>query len=418
MGQSKLPFYAYADETGNTGHNLFDEAQPDFYTAALLTRGDFDLAFGDSVKGIADKLRVPQLHGKELGMKRLAKVAPDILSILMASKAHFLVSRVEKSYLLATKVFDTFFDSGENAAVAWHHYNLRPNRLILAFKLASCIDESTAKRFWKCILEPNEEKYLAMLLEVAADLRVSLSGLKDLSARKILDEGLAWAEKHPECIQVHVDRQTARKGHFPNMVAFANLLQGLDEYSKQFRRPVARITHDRQSEFEKNLASMHELYSNASPDQLNWAGEVYSLQKVAGSTFEVKEDGESAGIQFADTLLWLFFQMRKGVNLPNECADLIRYCYINGWYSDFSFEGVGSAVDATLQKIMETPFGAEQEEHAHQLIAKAEESRQLSMRRYEEDGLAPFMRSGADRHSIVTAALLANKTIVTEEPTR
>ncbi len=27
--------YAFVDETGNTGHNLFDKAQPDFFTAAL-----------------------------------------------------------------------------------------------------------------------------------------------------------------------------------------------------------------------------------------------------------------------------------------------------------------------------------------------------------------------------------------------
>ena len=31
-----------------------------------------------------------------------------------------------KRYLLAVKMFDVLFDSGENAAVAWHNYNLRP----------------------------------------------------------------------------------------------------------------------------------------------------------------------------------------------------------------------------------------------------------------------------------------------------
>ncbi|HZT34664.1 MAG TPA: hypothetical protein VFA15_02000, partial [Nitrososphaera sp.] len=64
MKQSKVPFYAYVDETGNTGHNLFDEAQPDFYTAALITRGDFDLSFTPEVKAIANKLGVEHLHGK------------------------------------------------------------------------------------------------------------------------------------------------------------------------------------------------------------------------------------------------------------------------------------------------------------------------------------------------------------------
>ena len=30
MGESKLPLYAFVDESGNTGHNLFDVNQPDF----------------------------------------------------------------------------------------------------------------------------------------------------------------------------------------------------------------------------------------------------------------------------------------------------------------------------------------------------------------------------------------------------
>ena len=38
MGESKIPLFAFVDETGNTGHNLFDEAQPNFFTAALITK--------------------------------------------------------------------------------------------------------------------------------------------------------------------------------------------------------------------------------------------------------------------------------------------------------------------------------------------------------------------------------------------
>jgi|SRR5215471_3086298 len=129
MGESKLPLYAYVDETGNTGHNLFDEAQPDFFTAALITKGDFDLTFGQRTRAIAQGLGTQELHGKELGTKQLEAAAPDIIKLLRSAKAHFFVSRVEKRYLLATKLFDSLFDSGENAAVAWHNYNLRPLKL-------------------------------------------------------------------------------------------------------------------------------------------------------------------------------------------------------------------------------------------------------------------------------------------------
>jgi len=130
MGASKLPLYAYIDETGNTGHNLFDSAQPDFFTAALITKGDFDLAFATPTKAIAQKLGTQSLHGRELGLGKLESAAPDFLRLLYAANANFFVSRVEKKYLLGTKVFDSLFDSGENAGVAWHHYNLRPAPII------------------------------------------------------------------------------------------------------------------------------------------------------------------------------------------------------------------------------------------------------------------------------------------------
>ena len=66
MGESKLSLFAFVDETGNTGHNLFDEVQPDFFTAALITKGDFDISFERRTKAMADRLKVAASHGKEL----------------------------------------------------------------------------------------------------------------------------------------------------------------------------------------------------------------------------------------------------------------------------------------------------------------------------------------------------------------
>ena len=125
MGASRIPLYAYVDETGNTGHNLFDEAQPDFFTAALITNGDFDLQFARRTKMLANSLGEAQLHGKELGIRRIEESFRELIDLLYLSRARFYVCRVEKKYLIVTKLFDTIFDSGENAAVAWHHYNIK-----------------------------------------------------------------------------------------------------------------------------------------------------------------------------------------------------------------------------------------------------------------------------------------------------
>ena len=55
MGASKIPIYAYVDEFGNTGKNIFDPSQPDYFAGALIFKGDFDLWYTDRIGQIASK---------------------------------------------------------------------------------------------------------------------------------------------------------------------------------------------------------------------------------------------------------------------------------------------------------------------------------------------------------------------------
>jgi hypothetical protein len=146
MGESKIPIYAYVDESGNTGKNIFDQAQPNFFTAALVVRGDFDSIWGERVKGIAREVGAEAIHANKLGLGGLEKIADKLHILLRGAKANFFISRVEKRYLLATKMFDVLFDSGENAGIAWHNYNIRPLKIMMAFKLAGIINEDIRTR--------------------------------------------------------------------------------------------------------------------------------------------------------------------------------------------------------------------------------------------------------------------------------
>ncbi|APG86352.1 hypothetical protein SAMCCGM7_pA0013 (plasmid) [Sinorhizobium americanum CCGM7] len=395
MGESKLPFFAFVDETGNTGHNVFDEVQPDFLTAALISRGNFDTQYGPRVSSIAAKLGHSALHGKELGLQRIESIAGDLLALMKASRTTFFVSRVEKKYLLVTKMFDSIFDSGENAGISWHHYNMRPLRLMLTFKLSYLIEDETARSFWKCILEPKEARAREGLVKVCGELLESIALLPDEGSRKVLGDALVWARDHPEAIQIHVDRKIARQGHFPNLVAFTNLLRGLEDLSKRFKRPVARITHDQQSEFEITLKTYHDILSTASDDEIRWAGETYSFQAVKGSTFETKEDNQSAGIQVADVILWLYHQHYKKKALPRGCQALLQYVFTNGWEADFSFAGVEASYIKNYLPILEGPIAPEALERGRELIRHYELARLSSMAQYEADGLPPFMRQAS-----------------------
>ena len=386
--------FAFVDETGNTGANLLDEAQPDFFTAALITKSNFDLVYDGPVSKLAKKFGDGALHGKDLGLGRCEEIAADLHKIFKKADARFFVSKVEKRYLLATKIFDTFFDSGENAAASWHVYNIRPLRIILALKVATLVDEQLAQRFWAILLDRNDARQKAALPEICQTLIDRVGDLPDQRSRDIASETLSWARDNPDTIHIHLDSRQARNGHMPNMVAFANLLDGLEGFSKRWDRKVRRITHDRQSEFEQTLAAWHEMYSHASPEPVQtFVGETQVLQKVVGSEFEVKVDSDSGGIQAIDVVLWLFLQHTRGNELPRECARMMNYVFRRAYMSDFSFDGVSATIDREYGAILRGEISAEQEAEARKLMQMSERRRVESIEQYKRDGIVPFMRS-------------------------
>jgi len=78
--------------------------------------------------------------------------------------------------------------------------------------------------------------------------------LADQRSRDVVTETLKWSRDHPEALDIFIAGRQAKNGHMPNMVAFANLLDGLEGFSKQWNRPLKKIVHDRQSALLQNSA--------------------------------------------------------------------------------------------------------------------------------------------------------------------
>ena len=85
--------FAFVDETGNTGANLLDEAQPDFFTAALITKSNFDLVYDGPVSKLAKKFGDGALHGKDLGLVGAKKLPPIFTRYLRRLTLGFLYQR-------------------------------------------------------------------------------------------------------------------------------------------------------------------------------------------------------------------------------------------------------------------------------------------------------------------------------------
>ena len=335
--------YAFVDETGNTGAKLLDAAQPIFITGALLTRSDFDHRFGKDVSDLAKAYGVDEIHATEMGVGGLEAIASDIVKILRKAGPTFAIARVEKSYVVATKIFDTVFDAFENKAVPWHAYNVPALRMLLVFKVAHIVNDAAANAFLDALFDTNDRRAWAKMAAFCSALLPRVAMIPDARSREIVSEALQWVVDNPEALQFVHSSKVGRKSHLPNLIAFGNLLGAVERQSSIWNRPVDVIRHDRQQEFAAGIRFWHDMYSNARQDvvEMPFGGRMV-LRRVLGSRLEISNAKESAGIQITDAILWLFSRGQKG-DLPTECQRLLDYVYGRGHLDDFSFASAEAA---------------------------------------------------------------------------
>ena len=380
--------FAYVDETGNTGQNLFDDAQPTFITGALITRSNFDVLYRRELQLLAERVGESILHANDLGLGKIEEIASGLLRILKRADARFFLSRLEKRYLATTKIVDTVFDSGENLAVPWHSYNIRPLRLLLVFKIAYILDEDLARSFWQSLMKTDKTQAYSLFVDACQTLLGRVDALPDARSRQLLSEALEWAIENPDAIYLHSNSKLARYGHLPNMVAFTNLLDGIEIQSNIWNRAVKKITHDRQMQFSKSLKYWHEMFSNASPDPLYWPGEEkHVLRKVFGSEFIMSSADVSPGIQMIDVVIWLFKRVIEGKHLGENSAPVLRYVFRRARQHDFSFDGVSRQLSELFEQIYSTPMTEEQMEKGQKQLELSESRRQQNMLEYAESKL-------------------------------
>lgn len=382
--------YAYVDETGNTGSNIFDEHQPQFLTAALISKVNIDVLEGAMLRRLANKIGKDSLHANEIGEALIDEIASEIGALLETRDCRFFVSRIEKKYLAVTKLVDTLFDSFENRAVPWHVYNLRPMRLMLVFKVASILTIEVAETFWSALLEPNKPRAYERFLEALSELRKEVGRLEDKRSKELVIQAIDWATANPEAIYVHTNSQSARTGHLPNLAVFPNLLDGIEKRSRLWDRKVVEVVHDRQSQFEKTLAYWHKIYANAAPDVISWAGEKHSLRRLPGSSFRVSSSAESAGIQLTDVILWLFKRVIDGRPIPPRSAHLISFVLKRSYQNDLSFKTVGGWLEEFFADLYSKPWNEDLERKGKAIVAMAEQRRQEGMARYAEGKLKQY----------------------------
>ena len=320
--------WAYIDESGNTGSNLFDKNQPYFMNVAMSSPVDFDAAYQHRVHQIAASAGQQYLHASGMGEYGVELVAPEVLELVRSSKVRFYFTFVNKPDIAAMKFYDAVFDPGENPAAARHTYTIRDLRLLLLMKFQAILREDDTKRFWEAMNGSPTAEAIQEAKAVIENVLAHVESLPDQRSKQLVRDALNWAKENLSALSMWSPRKKDLYGHLPNLFTFPALFQSISETARDWNDTVDVIIHDRQSQFQGTLRQWHSLFEGLQPERILHFGDTpIQFPDIQNSKFEMRESSASAGLQIADIVLWTFSRRSSGVALGSHTADLFDFCF-------------------------------------------------------------------------------------------
>ena len=194
--------HAYIDESGNTGANLFDPKQPHFFTVAMSSPTDFDVEFREDVERIARDLGVRYLHANEIGLKRVEKIAMDVVDVIERSQVRFHHVLVSKPDSAMFQFFYALFDPGENQAASSTAYWCRVLRFEMVVQLASIMELDDVRMFWDAMRAIRSEESEVKAMRAIDNVLRRVDELNDARVRELMGDTFKVGTRKPRRIFV------------------------------------------------------------------------------------------------------------------------------------------------------------------------------------------------------------------------
>lgn len=369
--------FFYVDESGQTGPNLFDAAQPMLYYGVLSSRMNLDVVAEPILASMRRRLQVPRLHAAELGVGRLVAISPGLVQLSKRLEMRFDIYRVAKPDHAIICFFDQVFDQGMNPAMTWTGY-WTPLRYMLLLKLATLFDEQLARKAWAARIEPNDQIALPLMQEVCVELRSRVQSLPDARSRQLVSDALTWAERNPTEISFNVASKKDMLQITPNVIGFQSVMHGVAARIKVTGRQASRIVVDQQSQFNKAQRTLAEFFQKARGFKASMGPGMPEVDhtKMPKVPIEFSSSSGSAGLELTDLHLWIFRRVMEGVRLPPELTALVRLHIHRTRTDEISLRAIESRWTRWFKQIPELEdMSAEQIERARVILAKDEARR-------------------------------------------
>lgn len=334
--------FFYVDESGHTGSNLFDVAQPRLYYGVLHSKFDLDVAAVKRVESLRKRLGVGRLHAAELGIRRLKESIPDLLELHFECDLFFDLYWIEKRDHAIICFFDQVFDQGMNPAVPWTGY-WTPLRYVLLMKVAALFDEETAKQAWKARIDTRTSTATPTFLSVCQTLLERVPVLPDARSRELVGDALRWAIKNPQEIHYNCTSKNQVKDIAPNMIGFQSVMQGLSRRLAG-SAGASRIVVDQQSQFNRSqntLAGLFRILRDA-PNLPSFGPGLPELEiaNIPDAPLEFRAGADSIGLELVDVYLWIFRKVFDGSRLPDHFDVFVQTQLERGQFDQVSLAAI------------------------------------------------------------------------------
>ncbi len=326
---------AYTDETGNSGTALFDANQPYFWTGTLVSEHDMQTVAADLHAECLSIVEKKELHGSELGLGRIEKIAGKLRAFFAETGCKFFFTSLEKAHLAATKLADTVLDSGNNMAIAPVQYGIKGLRVPLAWDIVQIMSDEDRQAFWAAFEGADAPGFVTLLYVLRTRvLELSQEGVLYDRNTQLLTDAFTWGIQHPEDLL----QGGMHPLDSPNAVAFTLILNHFHSLHESTGARVKTFIHDEQNQFGKWLEKSYDLLKGFAfkVDTFSPLPDVKKVPTFACDMVMAESLG-CIGLQLVDVVLWLtkrFVDMNGA--LHGECGALANFVMHNGSISDFS----------------------------------------------------------------------------------
>lgn len=333
-------FY-YVDESGNTGLQLFDSAQPNLFYGVLSSSNDLDDVAELHVKILRERLGVERLHAAELGVGPLLEICESLKVINRKNSIRMDFYRVGKLDHAVINFFDQVFDQGMNSAVPWAYY-WTPLRYPLLLKLAGHFDVELIKKAWGARICQQPERATNDFVEVCLELLRRVKFEPDQKIKKVLNDSLTWAAKNPDRIGYNVTSRKSALDISPNVIGFQFVMHGIAARVEEEGRGAVKIVVDRQGEFNRSQELLAKFYADTK--EVSWVVgpglPVMDLKNMPEIPISCTPGDSSAGLELVDIYLWLFKRCFDGRDVPGALRGIIDGLLKESRTDEISLSGI------------------------------------------------------------------------------